>query len=240
MSNITINQHYIPQCILANFCNSKAQIYECLVNREKIYQTHMKNSMMYRYTYEHSFFEVNKIEKWFSRIEDYAGPAIKRIIGLIENHDRGDIGSIQDLLNRYLTTFLVFYYRSGALLLEYSFGRNSREDCILIMTNKIMNSKYLRALSKTIIRYYNFAIIKSSSGNFILSDQYLSTTALSIKNRFFYISNRHMGLKNTMILIPLSKNYYAVYYHGDVPSYIFPNTINVLNDSQVSDINRVI
>jgi len=35
MSNVTINQHYISQCILVNFSNDKEQVYECLVNSKK-------------------------------------------------------------------------------------------------------------------------------------------------------------------------------------------------------------
>lgn len=242
MSDTTINQHYIPQFILKNFCNEKEQVYECLVNREKIYVTNIKNSMVGRYTYEHPYFEKNRIEKWFSRIEDYTGPAINRILSTIENHGIGNIEFklIRDLVNIYLSTFIIFYYRSGALLYEYSFGRKNKDDRILIMTKKLMNSKYIRALSKTIVQNYNFAIIKSDQSKFLMSDQFLSTAALSIKNRFFQISNRHMGLKDTIILIPISKNYYAVYYHGNVPKCIHQNKINTLDELQVSDINRII
>lgn len=49
-----------------------------------------------------------------------------------------------------------------------------------------------------------------------------------------------MGLKDTIILIPISKNYYAVYYHGDIPKYIHQNKLNTLDKYQVSDINRII
>lgn len=242
MSEVTINQHYISKCILANFSNKDEQVYECLVNSGKIYPTNIKNSMMNRNTYEHPYFETNRIEKWFSRIEHYAGPAIKQIIMTIENYETSDteFKLIRVLVNTYLTTFIIFYYRSGALLYEYSFGQKNKDDRILIMSKKLMNSKYIRALSKTVVQHYNFTVIKSHQGKFLMSDQFLSTAALSIKNSFFQISNRHMGLKDTIILIPISKNYYVVYYHGDAPKYILPNKVNTLNEHQVSDINRII
>lgn len=242
MSEVTINQHYISKCILANFSNKDEQVYECLVNSGKIYPTNIKNSMVSRYTYEHPYFETNRIEKWFSRIEDHTGPAINRILLTIEKHESEniDFSLIRDLVNKYLTTFIIFYYRSGALLYEYSFGQKNKDDRILIMTKKLMNSKYIRALSKTIVQNYNFTIIKSNQGKFLMSDQFISTAALSIKNKFFQISNRHMGLKDTIILIPISKNFYFVYYHGDAPRYILPNRVNTLNELQVSDINRII
>lgn len=242
MSEVTINQHYISKCILVNFSNKDEQVYECLVNSGKIYSTNIKNSMVSRYTYEHPYFETNRIEKWFSRIEDHTGPAINRILLTIEKHESEniDFSLIRDLVNKYLTTFIIFYYRSGALLYEYSFGQKNKDNRILIMTEKLMNSKYIRALGKTIVQNYNFTIIKSNQGKFLMSDQFISTAALSIKNKFFKISNRHMGLKDTIILIPISKNFYVVYYHGDAPKYILPNKVNTLNELQVSDINRII
>ncbi|MCL6476989.1 MAG: DUF4238 domain-containing protein [Peptococcaceae bacterium] len=242
MGDITIKQHYIPQCILSNFSNNKKQVYECLINSNKIYKTHIKNSMMDSYTYEHPFFETNRIEKWFGRIESYTGPAIKQILVTIENYESGntEFKLIRELINKYLTTFLIFYYRSGALLYEHSFGRRDKNDRILLMLEKLMNSKYLRALSRSIIQNYNFSIINSVQGEFLISDQFLSTAALSIKNRFFQISNRHMGLRDTIILIPISKKYYAVYYHGNAPQYIIPNKINSLNKLNINDINRII
>lgn len=242
MSDLTINQHYISECILGNFSNKNNQVYECLVNKGKIYLTNIRNSMMNRYTYEHPYFETNRIEKWFCEIEDYAGPEIKQIITTIDNHVASDteFKLIRDLVNKDLSTFIIFYYRSGALLLEYSFGQKNKDDRILSMREKLVNSNYIGALAKSIIKNYNFAIIRSTEGEFLMSDQYISTAALSIKNKFLKISNRHMGLKDTIILIPISKNYYVVYFHGNVPPYIMKNKINILNEFQISEINGII
>jgi hypothetical protein len=240
MSNKTINQHYIPKCVLYNFSNKKQQLYECYLIKKKIYKTNIKSSMMDRYTYEHPYIEINRIERWFSVIENKIGPLIRRIIMILENNGYAELRSIIDVLNICLPEFLIFYYRSGALLYEYSFDQNDENNRILIMSEKIMNSGYIKSLSKSIIGNYNICIVNSVNGNFLLSDQFLSTAALSIKNRFASISNRHMGLKDTIILIPISKKYYAVYYHGNVPRYITSNRINILNEMQVNEINKVI
>lgn len=242
MSNITINQHYIPQCVLRNFCNDNGQVFECLVERKTIYPTNITKSMMSRNTYEHPLFETNKIEKWLSKIEYHYSIAINKIIKTIQDFEITNVGfdSIKHLINTYVSIFIIFYYRSGALLHEYEFEQRNKNDRILSMTDKLMNSKYIKNLTSTIIQNYNFAIIKSEQNNFLLSDQFISTAALSIKNKYFKVSNRHMGLKDVIILIPISKNYYAIYYDGDIPKYILQDRINILNEMQVSEINKVI
>ena len=108
------------------------------------------------------------------------------------------------------------------------------------MLSKILNSYYIYELSLTIINCYNIAIIKSERNDFLLSDQFISTAALGIKNRFANVSNRHIGFKDVLILIPISKAYYIVYYKGKIPNYINKNDINILNDDQISEINHTI
>jgi len=73
-----------------------------------------------------------------------------------------------------------------------------------------------------------------------LSDQYLSTAGLAVKNQFSNISNRNMGLRDVIILIPISCSYYAVYSHGKTPDYIVPEKHNVLTAEQVHEVNRTI
>jgi len=53
------NQHYISQCLLKYFANSKGQVYEVMVEARKVYLTNYKNSMVERFTYEHP--ELEKI-----------------------------------------------------------------------------------------------------------------------------------------------------------------------------------
>ena len=127
-----------------------------------------------------------------------------------------------------LPIFIIFYYSSGALLTEFS--SINKEDKIPSLSKKILNEKYLKDLRETIKNFYNFAIIESD-GNFLLSDQFVSTSALRIKSRFPDISNRHIGLKETLILIPLTANYYIAYWHTERSFFINPDCINYLNMS---------
>ncbi|UZP70674.1 DUF4238 domain-containing protein [Paenibacillus polymyxa] len=82
--------------------------------------------------------------------------------------------------------------------------------------------------------------MKSEEGSFLLSDQYVTTSALSIKGQYTNVSNRHLGLKDVIMLIPLSRKYYIAYFNGEKPSYIKSNDINVLSNEQIREINRTI
>lgn len=237
-----IIQHYIPQCILSNFSNEKMQIYEGLVMGKKQYLTNIDNSMAERFTYEHSSIELNTLEKYFKRIEDYIGPSFKKIINDLNNNiDNPKVFyEIKKFINRYMREYLIFYYRSGALLYELGHENKNREDRILLLLRKLFNSAYIRNLSKTVLNNYSFCIIKSPEGQFLLSDQFISTAALGIKNRFTSVSNRQIGFKKVLLLLPISKNYYAVYYHGKTPVYIRPDRINTLTNNNLREINKVI
>ncbi|EMS73511.1 DUF4238 domain-containing protein [Ruminiclostridium cellobioparum] len=236
------NQHYIAQCLLKFFANSKDQVFEALVESGKVYSTNYKNSMVERFTYEHPALERNIVEKYFHKIESYIGDAVQRIIDTIEKHEIGEcpFSEVKKALSQYMREFIIFYYRSGALLTEFEFERKIKADRVFVMLKKVMNSPYIRELSKTVINYYNFSVIKSENNEFILSDQYLASVALGIKNRFFNISNRHIGLRDMMLLIPLSGKYYAVFSNGFTPKYILSNKVNILNQFQVDEINEAI
>jgi len=235
-------QHYIPRCILKNFANAKNQVYEGLVMEKRSYLTNVSNSMAERFTYEHSLIEVNMLEKFFSRIESYMGPAFTRIINVLEKNDGSfrDFKQIKSLISRYTREYLIFYYRSGALLHEFSHEQKTPEDRVLLMIRKLVNSEYIRRLSETVINHYSFCVLKSNEHNFVLSDQFISTAALGIKNQFTNVSNRQIGMKQALLLIPISKNYYAVYYHGKSPIYVVENKINVLKEEQLNQLNKVI
>jgi hypothetical protein len=235
-------QHYIPKCVLSNFSNDKEQVCEGLVVKNKIYQTSISNSMAERFVYEHSNIAVNLLEKFFARIENYIAPAIGKIISTLEASESNarEFNKVRNYFKKYIREFLIFYYRSGALLYEFGHDQNRREDRVILLLRKLMNSEYIRILGKTIFDNYSFSIIKSIDGNFIISDQYISTAALGIKNRFANVSNRQMGFKQVIILVPLSKYYYGVFFDGRAPFYIKKNKINVLNDNQVEEINRII
>lgn len=242
MSNDVKNQHYIPQSILTNFANEKNQIIEALVDKGKSYPTNFRHSMSQRDTYEHPHLERNTLEKYFGEIESYFSPAMREIINLIKKYEQNTIefDLVKKQVERYMSEYIIFYYRSGALLHEFSFEQLVKHRKIDLLLENIMNSKYIQQLSKTLINYYDFSVIKSEKNLFLLSDQYVSTAALSIKGRYINISNRHMGLKEVIILIPLSSKYYIVFSHGSPPAFIKPNQINQLTESQVKEINKVI
>lgn len=239
MKTKTKNQHYIPQSILANFANDKGQVAEALVQHKKIYSTNYRQSMSERHTYEHPDIEVNFLENAFGKIESYFAPGMREIISNLES-DSVNIEEIKKQVEIYMKDFLIFYYRSGALLNEFAFDGLNENDKIPLMLEKIMDSNYLTRLSETIITFYNFAIIKSESSNFLLGDQYVSTAALSIKGQYTNISNRHLGLKDVLMLIPLSSKYYIVYSNGNTPNFIRNNKINILSSDEVCEINKTI
>lgn len=242
VDQITVNQHYIPQGVLKFFSNSSGQVVETLVEQKKIYVTSYENSMCERFTYEHRFFETNRVEKYFHRIEGYFPQAIQSILDTIKRFENKTCNflEVKTIVSKYMREFLVFYYRSGALLTEFEFERENKEDKVLYMLEKILNSKYIKELGSSILKYYDIAILKSESKEFIMSDQYISTVALGIKNRFANISNRHMGLKDVLILIPLSCEYYIAFINGHSPDYIRINSINALTISETDEINTAI
>lgn len=150
MGNKTKNQHYIPESLLINFANGKEQVYEALVDKNKTYPTNISQSMSQRDTYEHPNLEINYLEKEFGRIETYLAPAIREIISNLES-DCVNIDNIKKQVEGIMKEFLVFYYRSGALLREFSFDGLDESDKIPLMLEKIMNSKYLIELSEMML-----------------------------------------------------------------------------------------
>lgn len=242
MSDIVKNQHYIPRCILKNFSNKKHQVFEALVEEGKHYITNYSASMVEKYTYEHPQLKQNFLEKEFQKVENIIAPAINELIETIESYESADcrFNEIKKCIESIIDIVIIFYYRSGALLHEYSFERDNKDDRIDLLLDNILRSSYIHRLGKTLIGHYSFAIIKSENKDFLMSDQYVSTCALRIKSQFANLSNRHMGLRDVMILIPVSSTYYVVFFHGKRPDYINKNRINLLSAEQVGEINNVI
>jgi phosphatidylserine/phosphatidylglycerophosphate/cardiolipin synthase-like enzyme len=206
VSDIVKNQHYIPQSVLKHF-SSNEKVYEALVGEKKDpYPTHFRNSMSERFTYEHPNLALNQLEKFFQDVEaDYA-PAIVEALRLIELCENGEetIDAVKKHVQAYLDAIIIYYYRSGALLHEFGHETAKKEIRISLLLDKLMNTSYINNLGKTLMDFYEFALIKSEQNHFLISDQYISTVALRIKSRFANISNRHLGLKDVMILVPLS------------------------------------
>lgn len=232
-------QHYIPRFILDGFTDSKDQVIEMLIREKKIFPTAPGNSMAENYAYEHPEFEQNSIEDWFCQIEGAASPEIGNLRNEIEQADRdkSDISRIKERAEGLYMFFILSYYRSGALLTEFSMFEKKFK--IPLLTKKITDLNYIEHLSKTIKCGYNFAILKSDS-NFLLSDQCVSTVALKVKSRFFDVSNRHIGLQETLILIPVSSRYYIALWNSKDGFGVHPNTIHSVDDDLLRLINRAI
>jgi hypothetical protein len=202
-------QHYVSRFILKNFANEKDQVYESLVDRRKVYLTNINQSMCEKFVYEHSEIEKNSLEKTFSEMESFVAPKIEGIIKVLEG-DFYDIEDIKNKIKEIMSELIIFYYRSGAVLHEMSFQKENKDQQLFSLLKQITSSEYIKSLSRTIYDNYDFAIIKSENSGFLISDQFISTASLNVKARFANVSNRHIGLKGVVILIPLSSKFYIV------------------------------
>lgn len=238
-NNIARNQHYIPEALLWNFVNSDNKLIEVLLKNKKIYPTIPARSMSEKFVYEDDKLKTNTVENYFAKLDSRIAPKIKLIINKIEQckNKKADLFDIKKEIENLLPIFIIFYYRSGALLTEFS-SINSK-DKIPFLSKKILNRQYIELLGDTIKRCYKFAIVESK-GDFLLSDQFISTAALKIKSRFFEISNRHIGLKETLILMPISSKYYIVYWNTEHDFIVKENRLSLLNEENIKLINKTI
>ena len=237
--NATKNQHYIPQSLLVHFADPNKKIFEVLVQNKNIFQTNISNTMCETYTYEYDKLPRNTIENFFCKIESEVAPLVLNLIGKINKFKNNEVKleEIKEIINKLLPSFLIFYYRSGALLTEFS--SVSKEGKIPLLSEKILDHEYINKLSKAIIDFYDFAIIESSD-DFLLSDQFISTAAIKIKSRFLNISNRNIGLNETIILIPISSSFYLVFWNTKDILFLDKNKINFLNTYNLKLINNTI
>lgn len=238
-TQVVKNQHYIPESLIRHFADEKNMVHEILLSTKKIYQTNIRNVMSEKFIYEHDKLKKNTIENYFAKIEDDIAP---KIIAIIEKIDkcRGNDGSVLEIKNdieELLPVIIMFYYRSGALIKEFS--SINEKDKIPLLSEKILNYEYINNLAETIRTCYKFAIIISEN-EFLLSDQYMSTAAIKMKTRFTDRSNRSIGLIETMIMIPISSSCYVVYWHSDDDFFVKENSITHLDSESIKMINRVI
>lgn len=233
-------QHYISQGLLKLFSQNKKFVYEFNLNNDRIYPEGISTTMSSKYTYEHPLLEGNTLEKAFKTVEDEYIPMVKDIVATLDN---GDITAAKALVEAALPLVLLFYYRSGAALCEFSDHNDfGRESVINNMLKRILDRRYLHKLASTIIHDYSFFVIRSSDEKLALSDQYVSTASLNCKGKIANFSNRTIGFSNCLILIPLSAKYYVVYYNGSL-SLSKPIPLDTIYELEVADIfaiNRVI
>ncbi|QVK20414.1 hypothetical protein KHQ82_08775 [Mycoplasmatota bacterium] len=237
------NQHYIQEKVLREFADNN-QTYEVFLPENKIYKTNISNSMSSKYTYESSRSETNFLEKQFGKMESEYTKKLLELLRSIETleKDQNILASVLTQIYRLLPSFLIYYYRSGAVLYEIgNHGGNINEDDKIdkVMAN-IFDSNYINNLSKTIQYNYEVSIIKSSNQGFIISDQFLSTASLNFKSRFINGTNRMIGFRDVIVLIPLSSTYYLVFLNGKPPKYIQSGKICNLLEDEISQVNNVI
>jgi len=232
--SITKKQHYIPQSILSYFTYDGDHTFESLLFKGNcLNQVNISNSMCENFLYEIKGLPTNLLERYFAN----------QIDGRLATFHRESIIAIKEckfndvrlLFERHITDILRCYYRSGAILEEYKEGYPRGEVLIRILSDT--PESYISSLSRTILTDYSFAIIANSEVGFIMGDCYLTTLALGIKTRFINSSNRQIGLKNTMLILPISKNYCLVMFSGDVPKYIEENKINNLSVEECIEVN---
>lgn len=237
------NQHYVSEGILKHFADDNKKIYEIYIPKKIVSKKEISEVMSQNCVYEYPLLEKNFLEGSFTAIENKVFPILDELIANINSKKENDCQYVLEKIKNILPFLLIFYFRSGALLYEYTFNSDNESiklDRVERMLTNIIDKQYLFGLSKTILNCYDVAVIIDDKERFVISDQYLSTVALKYKNKFSNASNRQIGMKETMLLLPLSAKYYVVFFSGNVPRYIEKNTFNYLDDSALQEINDVI
>lgn len=235
-----IVQHYISQGLIKLFSQNKKFVFEFNLQNDRIYPEGISTTMSSKYTYEHPLLAGNTLEKAFKTVEDEYIPLVKEVVAALENND---INTAKTIVKSILPLVLLFYYRSGATLLEFSDHNNFDKESVLNnMLKRILDRKYLDRLAATIINDYAFVALKSVEERFILSDQYVSTASLNCKGKIANFSNRTIGFSNCMILVPLSAKYYILFYNGSLSmnNPVIADTIYDLDATDLQSINKVI
>lgn len=246
-----INQHYIPQCVLKFFKESddfynkdKKRIYHTVHRTGHSFPSTITKIMSSQYFYEHPKLRKNEIENLFGEFETI----YSKNHGILLNHivdyesKRIKFSTLKSEIAEHLSSMVMMHLRSGAMMYELKYMEKGKRyiDGVYRMMIRINNTSYIKAFSHALLTYYNMGIIKSSNKNFIISDQFMSTAALSYKGRFIDSTNRSIGQKDVLILFPISKEYYLCFFHGHAPSYIRNNMITLLNDEMVNEVNNSI
>ena len=239
----TKKQHYVSQGLLRLFSEDDTHIYECLTRDRRIYKTNIANAMEERDTYEYPLLKENTLENAFADIEAAFIPQVCSIVADVDLTG-GNATDIYKRVSALFEIFLLFYYRSGAVLSEFSYGIEDTEVKKRLRIRRLLEvittRAYLTKLANSLRCGYSFSILYSAEGQFIISDQYISTVALAYKNQFMNTSNRSIGMTDTMILLPLSSSFYIALFHGKAPSYIKANQACELTPNEVFEINRII
>lgn len=239
-TNRTKKQHYIAQSIIKEFFDVDS-LYEKNIHSNNVYKTSIKNTMCMSNSYEVPLLEDNSLEDLFATSIDV--DSSKMIKELKRFLDKRNYEEAKKTIFKKIRIFLINYYKSVTSLIHMSADMSKKDDSSIIrMIKTIFNMPYIDRISEILCKEYDFTIIKSFSENFVLSDQFIATCSLKFMGRFVNISNREIGIKNTVVLIPISKKYYGIFVNGSLPDNfnIDFDSINELSESQTNAINNII
>lgn len=130
---------------------------------------------------------------------------------------------------------MVHYWKSTQHIVIIQ--KNERVERLL---ENLIGNVYPAKLANTILKGYELSILVNEAEMFCMSDQFFSTVSLKFKNKFSNMSNRQIGFKDTMILIPISSKFYLCFYHGDKPKYVKFKSYCFLTEEQTIEINVAI
>lgn len=246
-----VNQHFVPRCVLkyfkeSNDVNNKKEkrLYHFLHRKKKVYPTTIDKAMSRDYYYEVDSLEENKVERFLNHFEDFFSKKLGMTIDSIVEYECKDTKykDVETKCIDLLPQLLRMHLRSGALVYELGFWEKEYRQTRRIhrMLERFMDSQYINSFARTLINFHEFCILKSPEEDFLISDQFMSTAALSFKGRFMNATNRTVGQKDLIILLPLTKKYYMCFFNGCKPNYIKRNRMNTLKSDEVAEINKVI
>lgn len=206
---------------------------------------------------------TNVVENYFSIIEDKYSIKVDELINMLETKKKYE--EIKNFIEtKLLDDMILFYLRTRQFIYPAIYDGNYKTRTIpeinkdiakslknnpkkknnylqrIIINNIFFNSlneKYRKKLASSIKRNYKLSILESSKEEFLLSDTFLCTASLDFKGvaSFNSYTNRDIGLKNIVILIPISAKYYLLYSDpGRYENYKF------LKEEEIYKFNSVI
>ncbi|MBR4261834.1 MAG: SEC-C domain-containing protein [Bacilli bacterium] len=238
----TKKQHYISNSILDNFFKAN-KIHEYNLKSNRDYDCSTSNSMCCSDVYESDLFEDNKLEDAFAK--NYDGPFSNALCEIDTLLEENQIEEAINVLKHNFYYYTISYYKSLASLIRLSRNDNQKlekNSSTIRMFKLITNSEYLNQMSRIYTNCYNIYIIKSCNSNFVLCDQFISTASNHFNGLFSNMSNRDIGVKGSIILFPVSIDYYFLLYDKTMPplNSISSNTINALTELETDKINNII
>lgn len=241
---LTKNQHMIPQVVQKEFATdeNKLKIYgikEIPIPKldEKTNKKHIcridyetKLYSIKKTMYKNSCYEFDKLED-----ENWNKPnTLERKLAEYENEYKDVLDNLKKMIKdkksfleikKYIEDiamqyFMIFYLRTYQFALYGDEEKeNKQEETFLRFKDTLFDSEYRKKLAKSISNNYNLYILESLNGSFLLSDSYIATASFDYKGigiEYPFYLNRSIGLKNIIILIPISSNYYIMYTDNQI------------------------